>query len=156
MKSAWSTFFPADRFALQLGEWAGSQIAYHPKRGDGFIFGGPYRFLPGAEMRARFIFSGHFGLGSSQIGKALGTGHIILEVTDALGIMHARAEIQRVARGPLFLTGECAEKFTAKHRGFFSGHRPWLGPGAGRRFDGGNFQCMHRHRQQSFPVQQAQ
>jgi hypothetical protein len=93
MKSAWSTFFPADRFALQLGAWEGSQIAYHPKRGDGFIFGGPYRFLPGAEMRARFIFSGHFGLGSSQLGKALGTGHIILEVTDALGIMHARAEI---------------------------------------------------------------
>jgi hypothetical protein len=93
MKSAWSTFFPADRFSPQLGEWEGSRIAYRPARGDGFIFGGPYRFLPGAEMQAQFLFSGHFGLESSRIAKALGTGHLILEVTDALGFLHARAEV---------------------------------------------------------------
>jgi len=93
MASEWRTFFPADRFSPKLGEWQNSEIAYRPARGDGLIFGGPNRFLPSAEMEARFIFSGNFALASSSIANALCTGHVILEIADALGHVHARSEV---------------------------------------------------------------
>ena len=93
MKSPWTTYFPADRFLPHLGEWQGPHIAYRPARGDGFLFGGPYRFLPAAEMQAEFIFSGHIGLGSSRAARALATGWITLEIIDALGHVHGRSEV---------------------------------------------------------------
>jgi hypothetical protein len=93
MKSAWATFFPPDRFMPVLGEWQGTEIAYRPIRGDGFIFGGPYRFLPGADMQAQFIFSSDFGLEPRPVAKDLSKGHVILEVVDAVGFMFARHEV---------------------------------------------------------------
>lgn len=96
MSADWITFFPADRFAPQVGEWQDSQIVYRPVRGDGLIFAGPYRFLPAARMRAEFIFSGHFGLGESRVAKALVAGKIILEITDATGHVHARSEVPTI------------------------------------------------------------
>jgi hypothetical protein len=96
MSSDWTTFFPADRFAPDIGEWQDSQIVYRPIRGDGLIFGGPYRFLPTAQMEAKFIFSGQFGFEASRVAQALVTGRVILEITDATGHVHARSEMPTI------------------------------------------------------------
>jgi len=93
MKLPWRTFFNADRFLTHLGEWNGSEIAYRPGRGDGLIFGGPHRFLPAAVMEAEFVFASYLGSGASRVAQALGTGHLSLEITDALGHVHARADV---------------------------------------------------------------
>jgi Iron-sulfur cluster-binding domain len=96
MASEWTTFFPADRFAPHLGEWQNSEIVYRPARGNGLIFGGPYRFLPTAKMQAEFVFSGNFKLGSSRVAQALVTGHVILEVADATGHVHALTDVPAI------------------------------------------------------------
>ena len=96
MAPGWTTFFPADRFAPHIGEWQDSQIAYRPARGDGLIFGGPYRFLPMAEMKAEFIFSGHLGFGANRVVQALAAGQVTLEIRDATGHVHARSEVPTI------------------------------------------------------------
>ncbi len=93
MKSEWTTFFPADRFVPQVGEWQYPDIVYRPTRGNGLIFGGPHRFLPASVMDATFIFAGFVSFGTNRTTHALATGNVILEVVDATGRIFAQTKV---------------------------------------------------------------
>jgi hypothetical protein len=91
MTSAWTTFFPADRFLPHLGEWHDTDIACRPNRGDGIIFGGPHRFLPAAQMEATFEFSWPNSPPAGYTLLALATGRVTLEIADATGRIFAQS-----------------------------------------------------------------